>query len=249
VPCRVPDVWTPLPADWSAFERQLGTSAMRQIRRAERYILDAYPDAAWQLCTTPDACRDAVAQLIRLYRQHWGGGGLGCCFNDPRRAAFYQRAVVWAAQQGMGMVSLLRLRGVPVALETLFRTSRRSPLYMHYCARDLSLPNRFSPGLMEAAHAFRWAVSDGVPRVNQGPLMMPYKQLFGGVATPRWEVALARTAASLALLPALDRGLHLAQRLPVHLQYHLTRHRFRPAVSDLEAASTAMPVSDATTAR
>ena len=222
--CAATDVWAPLTATWEAFEQHIGRAAAKDLRRAERRMNDYYPEQTMEFLTDPEACREALAELMVLYRQRWGHRDLRCCFNDTSNVLFYQRAVDWAVRRGYGMISVLRVNGKPVALETLFRTSRRGTLYMHICARDAAmLPNRFSPGIVEAMHVFRRAIAEEMTSVNLGVLAMPYKMLFGGVEYPRWEVAVARSPLHQCALPALDRGLHIAHRLPVHTGYHLRK--------------------------
>lgn len=138
--------------------------------------------------------------------------------------AFYREIMTWAVRKGYGAIGVLRLRERVVALQTLLHIPGQHTAYCHFNARDSEgLPSRASPGMVLVAHVMRWANARGVTMIGIGTGNASYKLSLGGSEQPLWEMRATCSPLVSALLPPLTRAVHVAVRLPVHVQYHAQR--------------------------
>lgn len=222
---HAPLVLSRLETSWPAFEKKMG-SAAKNCRRAERLLREGYPDYTIEYLTAPEACLKLLPELIRQYRVRWGHRPSGCQFDNPRNVEFYHRAVAWAAERGYLVMSVLRTEGRPIVLHAMFHLPGQEMLYQHTISRDMdALPNRYSPGIVESTETARWAIARGITWLNQGVGALPYKMMLAGEEHPRWKLTAARSPLAHQVLPRIERGLHIATRLPVYAAYytHLRR--------------------------
>ncbi|HEY3378566.1 MAG TPA: GNAT family N-acetyltransferase [Armatimonadota bacterium] len=225
---RLPMVWSRLPESWEAFLATSAPSARKDILRAERMLYRDYPEVTMEHLTDEPAALEALDEMIAMYRQRWCHQVGGCCFDDPRNVTFYRAAIRWALRQGAATVSRLRLGEETVVVTTMFHVPGHRTLYEQFVGRNHQvMPNRYSPGLVECNHTTRWAIARGFRRVNLGLGSSHYKMMYAGEESPYYELVVARSPRSQAILSRLDRLLYLAKRLPLHMQYHL-RHLLHP---------------------
>lgn len=210
-------VWSVVPERWEAFLAGIGSSSARLIKRAEKKLAQA-DDVTFELLSEPNACAAQIPTLARLYRRRWQGQALVDLFASPAMVAWYQQIVHQAAAQGEALVGILRERDRPVLVQTMFFDWATGTMYQHLTARDPDALPSWSPGIIGSAAEFRWAISHGFSRVNQGPVMLPYKATFGGMEHPRWQVTLARATADVLLREPLARAVQAMRHLPDYLR-------------------------------
>lgn len=238
IPLVTPDpspvVLCSLPDSWEALLASLDAQARKNIRKAERLLAQDYPEAEVAMLTDPAACRQALDEMIGLFRRRWGERGGGCIFDPPRNRTFYQQAVEWAVRQGHAAVAVLRAAGSTQVVMTLFRSPDGGMLSAQLVARDLTaIKPRYGTGIVLLCHVMRYAIAHGARVVNLGQGVRPYKLLFNGRPHPRWHLAIARTPLGAALLPPIDRLLHKATRAPVYARNYLKGLRsFRTSAED-----------------
>ena len=223
-PVNPPIVVSRLEPNWEAFERKMGASTAKHLRRAVRLLKEGYPDYRMEYVTSPAVCGELLPELIRWYRLHWGKRLFGCQFDDPRTVDFYRRVVAWAAERGYLVMSVMRVREQPVVLHIMFHLPGQETLYQHLISRDMdALPNRYSPGLVESVETARWAIEHGIACLDQGIGDLPYKLMLAGEKLPRWKVTLATSPARLHTLSRLEHILRHLSRLPIYATSALRR--------------------------
>lgn len=213
-------VWSDLPASWEDFLSAIGRISRKDMLRAEKVLQRDFPDTEVRFLSNPDECARALDELITLYRQRWSRQFGGCCFDEAKKIAFYKRAFTWAVEQGYATMSVLRVRQRNIVLSTKFHLPGQSVLYEQFVARDLAtLPARYSPGIVEFSRTVRWAIGQGITRINLGVGQSRYKSMFGGKSQLQWEILAARSPLAARVLPRIDRSMYLVTRIPVYLCY------------------------------
>ena len=214
-----------LPDSWEAFHAQLGYATRKSTKKVERRLLHDVPGLRWQMLTEYNAESERVfEEMIRVYRVHWGQQAGGCFYDDPRNVASYRQSIRWALEQGYAALSVLTLDEQVIVALSLFRLPHQTVSHFHIVARDMeTLSGYYSPGMFLMLQTIRWEIARGTTCIDIGAGKNEYKVLLGGQENPAWEIAITRSPAMRVLVPAMERGLHITRRLPVHLHYQLRR--------------------------
>ncbi|HEY3377038.1 MAG TPA: GNAT family N-acetyltransferase [Armatimonadota bacterium] len=217
----MPVVLSTLPDCWEALDGKM----RKRILTAERDLTRDYPDMMVEFVREPVACLRALNELIRLFRRRWDGELGGSVFHQACQQVAYHDALMWAVTHGYGGISVLRAAGRTLAVQTCYHLPGHDTLYGQLIARDTeALPNRYSPGVVLIGHMIRTYIGQGIHTIHLGAGARSYKFLFNGQSHPRLNLAASRVPLAAALLPGLDRALHLAQRAPIHAAYY-AQHR------------------------
>ncbi len=223
-PAAPPSMCIPLAESWHDYYAGLPRSTRSNINRAEAALPRDFPDATIDVITDPYACARPLAELSRLFRQHWGDQAGGTIFDNLHNVACYREVVGWVLQMGYGAIHRLRIGGEAVVVLTVFHIPGSEHAYFDFMGRDLdALPRHYSPGLVLMAHAIRWLIARGATSLHMGWGDSAYKHALGGVEEPLWEMIAARSPLGLTLVPRLTRNWRLLQRLPIHAAYRLRR--------------------------
>ncbi|TWT75916.1 hypothetical protein Pla123a_27000 [Posidoniimonas polymericola] len=112
--------WTiELPPDWEAYLALQSKSHRKQLRRAERRVLNS--DACvWRLVETPDELHQAWPILVDLHQRRRNSLGEPGCFASPPFAAFQRELAERLLAKDQLRVSWLELDGRPAAAELHF---------------------------------------------------------------------------------------------------------------------------------
>jgi len=219
-----PTINIPLRGSWEQYLAGLGKRTRANLRYAESYLLRDYQDVEVDIITDPASLRAPLDELIRLYRLRWHDQVGGCVFDHPQHVAVYHQAMAWALQHGYGALGIVRIGGQVIAGADLVFRPGQQELHCHFVARDTAaLPSRYSPGIYLYTHLIRWALDHGFTMLGMGYGNAYYKRLLGGDDIPQWELAAARSPLAARILRQVNPALHIVQRLPVHLRYHLGR--------------------------
>ena len=207
--------------DDAAFFTTLPSRAGNNIRHAETLLRREYPSTRMEIVTDCTAASEVLTTLIRLYQQRWHDQIGGCEFDDPGQAAWFTHGMCQAVTGGAGAIYTLLVDGQLVAVDTVLRQPGSDYAFAPFVARDAhALPSRYSPGKVLLLEVIRHLRAQGVRTLHVGTGQARYKQEYGGVIYPQWELSMARTPAIDTWLPPFERAVHLLYRLPVHLSYH-----------------------------
>ena len=168
---------------------------MRRLAEAHgpvRYVPDV-PGAAGR-----DAALDALATMLL---RRWGPEAGPRLFATPGRAAFTRAAVHALAEDGVGRLSALTVRGRPAAVSTVLQVGNR--LVSDSAGFDVDLM-RFGVGQAEIYALLRHALDTGVVEVDMRAGDFPYKR--------KWCNAERRTRSVVLVAPGRRGEMALATR-------------------------------------
>lgn len=217
--------WVPLPSEWKDFLAGQTRSIRKDLRVAEERLHRDFQDITFNLLdsVSPESER-AIDDLVRLYRVRWSDQAGGCFFDDEHNTEHFRHLMRWALEEGYALIPHLQVNGEAVAISVVFRCPHRDSIILHVIARDMdALPSYYAPGTFINVRSLQWAIEHGYTSASLGSGKNEFKSALGEERDPSWEVSIARSAHAYRLYSTLERGLHIATRLPVHLAYHL-RH-------------------------
>lgn len=112
--------WTiDLPSDWDEFLASQSKSHRKQLRRAERRVLES--DACtWRLVETRDELEQAWPILVDLHQRRRRSLGETGCFASPAFESFHRELAPALLERGQLRVSWVELEGRPIAAEHHF---------------------------------------------------------------------------------------------------------------------------------
>jgi len=222
----LPDIWITFPNSWEEYFDSLGQSTRKNLQRRERqFTRDFGDDFSIELLTGANISSEIVEELIRQHRLRWHGQR-GCHFDSPRNAAFYREVIRWAAGKGYLTMPILRLRGKPITLYTVFHIPGQDCAYGHIIVRDLTaLPNNYSPGTVLMTHFFREAIARGIRHYSLGIGTPYYKTLFGGQEYPRSELFIGRSEQNATVLAKVDSAVQILRHLPFEICVRMQEYR------------------------
>lgn len=215
-----------LPPSWEAFHARLGNATRMNTSKVERRLMRDLPGIQWEVLTEFDAyCEVVFDELVRLFRLRWGQQLDGCFLDVERNVAYYREAMRLAMMEGYTAISVLKNEGKVVAL-SIFILPHQDAAHFHIIARDTeAMPNYYSPGIYLYLQTFRWEITRGTSTMYIGTGSNDYKVLLGAHEEPVRETALTRSPVMRKVVPVVERGLYVCQRLPVHLHYQWQRAR------------------------
>jgi len=108
-----------LPDDWETYLAMQSKSHRKQLRRAERRVLDS-SDCHWHLVATPEEWQTAWPILVDLHQRRRQSLGEPGCFASAKFEAFHREASQALLTQGQLRMSWLELHGKPAAAEYSF---------------------------------------------------------------------------------------------------------------------------------
>ncbi|MHB9134064.1 MAG: GNAT family N-acetyltransferase [Armatimonadota bacterium] len=221
-----PSVRLPLAATWHNFFRGLNKSVQSKLRRIEAHMSTAVPGITMDMITGGEAFENAFRDFTRLYCRRWDDRMGGDTCGDRRSVAVYRNFARWAVEEGHGVIPVIRKDGRMIAAGLVFHIQEQSVIHFHMMVRDTeALPPHWlnSPGTALICQVIRWAISRNARMMSLGPEVSHYTRLFGGEQHDLWQVTVANSPLMLATLPAIDRTLDMARRLPLHLRYRLKK--------------------------
>jgi CelD/BcsL family acetyltransferase involved in cellulose biosynthesis len=220
----------PLAESWDAFVQGRGRSTRRKLNTLATRLQEGEPGLSIELIDQEAGADAAIADLVRLYRQRWGDQVGGSTLCAPSCADFFHRVMRWALREGHGVIPLIRYHGRTIVIGTVLAMPGQQTAYYHFTVRDTTVEAPVlanSPGTALAVAIVRWAIARNFTQLNMGRGNNRYKQLLGGEPLPFTQRVLATSTLAASLLPGISRGLHILQRLPMHLSYRvgqLVRH-------------------------
>ena len=173
-----------LPSTWEEFLARQSKSHRKQLRQAERRVLDS-GDAEWRPVTTADDLDDAWGTLIDLHQRRRRSLGEPGCFASPPWAAFHREVAGALLAEGRLRLSTLTLAGAPAAAEYHFAGDGATFAYQGGVD-----PSRLAdePGRLSTIRCIQQAIAEGHGRFDLLRGDEPYKAHWR--ATPRPAVRL-----------------------------------------------------------
>jgi CelD/BcsL family acetyltransferase involved in cellulose biosynthesis len=186
-----------LPANWEEFLALQSKSHRKQLRQAERRVLDS-GRAAWHAVddiSDFDAAWEVLVDLHQRRRQSLGEPG---CFASPAWAAFHREVAPLLLAAGRLRLSWLELDGQPAAAEYHLAGTRTTFAYQGGVD-----PTRLDeePGRLSNIRTIQRAMAEGHARFDFLRGDEPYKAHWRAVARPTWR----RQAAAPRVLSKLRR--------------------------------------------
>ncbi len=172
-----------LPATWEEFLARQSKSHRKQLRQAERRVLDG-GDANWNLVRDAaefDAAWATLSDLHQRRRQSLGEPG---CFSWPSWAAFHRDVARQLLAEGRLRLSTLDLDGVPVAAEYHLVDRHATYAYQGGVAPDHLADE---PGRLSTIRTIQHAISEGHARFDFLRGDEPYKAHWRAVPRPTWR--------------------------------------------------------------
>lgn len=160
-----------LPNEWEAFLARQSKSHRKQLRRAERRVLES--DACeWRPVTTQAELDTAWPQFVDLHQRRRASLGEPGCFASPRFGAFHRELAGRLLDRDQLRLSLLLLSGVPAAAE--YHLAGPDAVYAYQGGVD---PERLDeePGRLSNIATIKAAVEAGVARFDFLRGDEPYK--------------------------------------------------------------------------
>ena len=199
-----------LPTDWEAYLALQSKSHRKQLRRAERRVLDS--DAChWRLVSTEDDWRAAWPILVDLHQRRRQSLGEPGCFASPEFEAFHREVSRALLAQGQLRMSWLELNGKPAAAEYAFASGDAWLAYQGGVDPDM-LDDE--PGRLSTIAMLRAAMAEGASTFDFLRGDEPYKAhwraqpcptLHRQIVPPRRSAQLRASADNL--LGAVKTGL------------------------------------------
>ncbi|HYO24449.1 MAG TPA: GNAT family N-acetyltransferase [Lacipirellulaceae bacterium] len=184
-----------LPADWEQFLALQSKSHRKQLRQAERRVLDR-GDAVWRPVTALDQFDAAWSILIDLHQRRRQSLGEPGCFASPAWAAFHRDVAPRMLADGRLRLSWLELGGSPAAAE--YHLAGAHATYAYQGGVD---PLRLAeePGRLSTIRCIQQAIAQGHSQFDLLRGDEPYKAHWRAEphGTRRWQAAAPRTLARL----------------------------------------------------
>jgi CelD/BcsL family acetyltransferase involved in cellulose biosynthesis len=200
-----PRCWTiDLPGDWEEFLSLQSKSHRKQLRQAERRVLDS-DRAAFHAVTDAahfDAAWDTLIDLHQRRRISLGEPG---CFASPDWASFHRAVAARLLDEGALRLSTLTLDGAPIAAEYHLAGARTTFAYQGGVD-----PARLEeePGRLSTIRAIQQAIAEGHARFDFLRGDEPYKPHWRATPHPTWR----RQATAPRAWPKLRRQTWAATR-------------------------------------
>jgi CelD/BcsL family acetyltransferase involved in cellulose biosynthesis len=197
---HVPDhpVWTiDLPGDWEEFLALQSKSHRKQLRQAERRVLET-GRAAWHPVTSASDFDAAWQMLVDLHQRRRQSLGERGCFASPAWAGFHRDVAPQLLAAGRLRLSWLELDGTPAAAE--YHLAGTHTTFAYQGGVD---PARLDeePGRLSNIRTIQQAIAEGHARFDFLRGDEPYKAHWR--ATPRQTCR--RQATAPRVLPRLRR--------------------------------------------
>lgn len=184
-----------LPADWEAFLALQSKSHRKQLRQAERRVLDS-GRATWHLATNLADFDVAWETLIDLHQRRRKSLGEPGCFASTIWADFHRDVARALLAESALRLSWLELDGVPAAAEYHLAGSRTTFAYQGGVD-----PARLDeePGRLSTIRVIQHALAEGHARMDFLRGDEPYKAHWRAEPRPtwRWQAAAPRTWANV----------------------------------------------------
>ena len=160
-----------LPADWEQFLSMQSKSHRKQLRQADRRVLQS-SRAKWHLVSCHDELNVAWPVLIDLHQRRRQSLGEPGCFASAAFSAFHRDVAEQLIEQGSLRLSWLELDGVPVAAE--YHLAGGNATYAYQGGVD---PERLAdePGRLSNMATIQAALAEGHTRFDFLRGDEPYK--------------------------------------------------------------------------
>lgn len=180
-----------LPADWSAYEAQLGKKR-RLVNNAIRdFEALAGPDGYAIGRATDRASFQAGFEILsELHEERWRAEGKSGAFSRPRFTAFHREVGLGLLEQGRLDLFWIELAGRPVAAHYLLKHRQRTLFYQS--GRKMDLPGNVRPGIVIMALALREAIARGDREFDLLGGKSQYKMMFTRTLRPLVRLRVAR---------------------------------------------------------
>jgi CelD/BcsL family acetyltransferase involved in cellulose biosynthesis len=173
-----------LPATWDEFLALQSKSHRKQLRQAERRVLDA-GDARWRLVDSTADFDEAWTTLVDLHQRRRRSLDEPGCFASPTWAAFHRDVARRLLEAGQLRLSTLWLGRKPAAAEYHF--AGRKTTFAYQGGVD---PERLAdePGRLSTIRAIQQAIAEGHARFDLLRGDEPYKAHWRAVPRGAWEL-------------------------------------------------------------
>jgi CelD/BcsL family acetyltransferase involved in cellulose biosynthesis len=165
-----------LPASYDEYLGSLSPRRRHEIRRKERRLREALPDARLA-DATPETLAEDLDRFVELHRSSRGPKGK---FMGSGMELFFRRLGDALLADGVFRLAFLEAGGTRIASAVAFRD--RDRLLLYNSAYDRSQAP-LSPGIVLVAGVIRDAIDDGLRTVDMLKGNLRYKYQFG--ASPR----------------------------------------------------------------
>jgi CelD/BcsL family acetyltransferase involved in cellulose biosynthesis len=186
-----------LPADWEEFLALQSKSHRKQLRQAERRVLEG-GRAEWRPVTDAADFQAAWNTLVDLHQRRRKSLGEPGCFASPTWAAFHHDVAPQLLAEGRLRLSWLELDGAPAAAE--YHVAGANTTFAYQGGVD---PTRLDeePGRLSNIRTIQQAIAEGHTRFDFLRGDEPYKAHWRATPHQTWR----RQATAPRMLPRLRR--------------------------------------------
>jgi CelD/BcsL family acetyltransferase involved in cellulose biosynthesis len=175
----------PLPGSFEEYVAGLPGKRRHEIRRKDRRLREAFPDAA-VIAASAGTMADDLDRFFELHRASRGAKGR---FMGPGMERFFRRLASELAADGTFRLAFLEAGGRRVAAAVGFADRDRFLLYNSAYDHDLS---RLAPGMVLTAELIRGSIEQGCRAFDFLKGDLDYKYRFGARRRPVARLLLRR---------------------------------------------------------
>jgi CelD/BcsL family acetyltransferase involved in cellulose biosynthesis len=186
-----------LPATWDEFLALQSKSHRKQLRQAERRVLET-GDAVWHPVRDPADFDSGWGKLIDLHQRRRRSLGEPGCFASPVWASFHRDVAPRLLDEGRLRLSWLELNGTPAAAEYHLAGSQTTFAYQGGVDPDRLADE---PGRLSTIRAIQQAIAEGHSRFDFLRGDEPYKPHWRATPRATWRYQ----ATAPRVLPKLRR--------------------------------------------
>jgi CelD/BcsL family acetyltransferase involved in cellulose biosynthesis len=165
-----------LPASYDKYLRRLPPKRRHEVRRKDRRLKEAMPDAHL-VDATPETLDQDLDRFVELHRSSTGPKGR---FMEPGMELFFRRLGDAFLPDGIFRLALIEAGGERIAAAVAFRDRQRLLLYNSAYDRSTA---RLSPGIVLVTELIRDSIEQGLRSVDMLKGNLSYKRQLG--ARPR----------------------------------------------------------------
>jgi hypothetical protein len=172
-----------LPATWDEFLALQSKSHRKQLRQAERRVLET-GDAVWRTVRDASEFDGAWDTLIDLHQRRRRSLGEPGCFTSPVWASFHREVAPRLLAEGRLRLSRLELNGTPAAAEYHLAGSQTTFAYQGGVDPDRLADE---PGRLSTIRAIQQAIAEGHSRFDFLRGDEPYKPHWRATPHATWR--------------------------------------------------------------
>jgi CelD/BcsL family acetyltransferase involved in cellulose biosynthesis len=214
-----------LPATWSAYLKDLGSSRRYVVTRSLRELEKWAGKGGWAVrsADSPAAFEEGRRVLRELHGERWAAAGRSGVFASTRFASFHDEVMprLWAGEDGAFLELLwLEVKGRPIAAS--YNIVYGGKVSFYQSGRLMDVPKAVRPGIAMHAFAIQRSIEAG---------RREYDFLSGGSQYKRELAPASRAIVTLRVVAPHLRGraVEAARRLAEHAiaRVNVVRHAVR----------------------